>query len=188
MAVATRPNVPGAGWAVKHGVIGGAIAGIVFALAEMVGSVLMGMPFLMPFQLFASIPLGIPPMDIALGTAIPVGTVAHMLLSIIYGVVFALAVQNIALLRTSGPATIIAATLFGIALWFVNINVLAVPLGRPWFTMGPPIPRAPDLVTASTTSMVVAHHSSVPSASGAAVGMRRTIVSSAVIEEPPGGS
>ena len=140
MAVATRPKVPGAGWAVKHGVIGGTIAGIVFALAEMVGSVLMGMPSLMPFQVFASIPLGIPPMDIALGTAIPVGTVAHMLLSIIYGVVFALAVQNIALLRTSGPATIIAATLFGIALWFVNINVLAVPLGRPWFAMGPPIP------------------------------------------------
>jgi len=140
MEVATRPDVSGAGWAVRHGLIGGAIAGIVFALAEMVGSALMGMPFLMPFQVFASIPIGIPPMDIPLGTAIPVGAVAHMLLSIIYGVAFALAVQNIALLRTSGPATIIAATLFGIALWFVNIVVLPVPLGRPWFAMGPPIP------------------------------------------------
>ncbi len=140
MAVATGPEVARAGWAVRQGLIGGAIAGIVFALAGMVGSVLMGMPILMPFQSYASLALGIPPMDIQLGTAIPVGTVAHMLLSIIYGVVFALAVQNIAPLRTSRAAIIIAATLFGIALWFVNINVLAVPLGRPWFTMGPPIP------------------------------------------------
>jgi hypothetical protein len=140
MAVATRPQASGTDWAVKQGLIGGAIAGIVFAFVEMLGSVLMGMPFLMPFQVFASIPLGIPPMDIPLGTAIPIGTVAHMLLSIIYGVAFALAVQNIALLRTSGPATIVAATLFGIALWFVNIHVLAVPLGRPWFAMAPPIP------------------------------------------------
>ena len=60
--------------------------------------------------------------------------------SLIYGVMFAAAVQNIALLRTSGLATIVAATLFGIAIWFVNIIVLAVPLGRPWFAMGPPLP------------------------------------------------
>ena len=140
MAVATQPEVPGAGWAIRHGLIGGAIAGIVFALSEMVGSVLLGMPFLTPFQVFASLPLGIPPMDIPLETALPVGTVAHMLLSVIYGVMFAAAVQNIALLRTSGLATIVAATLFGIAIWFVNIIVLAVPLGRPWFAMGPPIP------------------------------------------------
>ena len=140
MEVATRPDVSGAGWAVRHGLIGGAIAGIVFALSEMVGSVLLGMPFLTPFQVFASLPLGIPPMDIPLETALPVGTVAHMLLSVIYGVMFAAAVQNIALLRTSGLATIVAATLFGIAIWFVNIMVLAVPLGRPWFAMGPPLP------------------------------------------------
>ena len=43
----------------KQGLIGGSIAGIVFAFVEMLGSVLMGMPFLMPFQVFASIPLGI---------------------------------------------------------------------------------------------------------------------------------
>lgn len=113
MAVATRPQASGTDWAVKQGLIGGSIAAIVFAFVEMLGSVLMGMPFLMPFQVFSSIPLGIPPMDIPLGTAIPIGTVAHMLLSIIYGVAFALAVQNIELLRTSGPATIVAATLFG---------------------------------------------------------------------------
>ncbi|MDQ3553130.1 MAG: hypothetical protein M3395_01790 [Chloroflexota bacterium] len=141
MAVATGPEVARAGWAVRQGLIGGAIAGIVFALAGMVGSVLMGMPILMPFQSYASLALGIPPMDIQLGTAIPVGTVAHMLLSIIYGVMFALAVQNIQLLRTSRPVTIVAAIVFGITLWFVNFNVLAVPLGRPWFAMAPPIPQ-----------------------------------------------
>jgi hypothetical protein len=141
MAVAPQPEVSGAGWAIRHGLIGGAIAGIIFALAEMVGSVLMGMPFLAPFQAFASLALGIPPMDIQMGTAIPVGTIAHMLLSMIYGVAFAFAVQNIALLRTSLPATIIAATLFGIALWFVNFNILAVPIGRPWFAEAPAIPQ-----------------------------------------------
>ncbi|MDQ3690207.1 MAG: hypothetical protein M3406_09275 [Chloroflexota bacterium] len=141
MAIATQPEMSGAGWAIRHGLIGGAIAGIIFALAEMFGSVLMGMPFLAPFQAFASLALGIPPPDIPLGTAIPVGTVAHMLLSVIYGVAFAFAVQNLALLRTSPPATIIAATLFGIALWFVNFNILAVPIGRPWFAEAPAIPQ-----------------------------------------------
>jgi len=141
MAVATRPEVSGAAWALRHGVIGGAIAGIVFALAEMVGSVLMGMPFLGPFQPFASLALGVPPPEIPLATAIPVGTVAHMLLSIVYGVGFAFAVQNVALLRTSASATVIAAIVFGIVIWYVNFNILAVPLGRPWFAMAPAIPQ-----------------------------------------------
>jgi len=32
MAVATQTEVSGAGWAIRHGLNGGAIAGIVFAL------------------------------------------------------------------------------------------------------------------------------------------------------------
>ena len=39
MAVATRPQASGTDWAVKQGLIGGSIAGIVFAFVEMLGSV-----------------------------------------------------------------------------------------------------------------------------------------------------
>ena len=42
MAVATRPQASGTDWAVKQGLIGGSIAGIVFAFVEMLGPVLMG--------------------------------------------------------------------------------------------------------------------------------------------------
>ncbi len=33
-------------------------------------------------------------------------------------------------------------TLFGMALWFVNFNILAVPIGRPWFAEAPAIPQS----------------------------------------------
>lgn len=59
MTAATTASSGSGGWAVRHGLIGGAIAGVIFALAEMVGSALMGMPFLAPLQAFASLPLGI---------------------------------------------------------------------------------------------------------------------------------
>lgn len=141
MTAATTASSGSGGWAVRHGLIGGAIAGVIFALAEMVGSAVMGMPFLAPLQAFASLPLGIPPMEIPMDTAIPVGLISHTALSLIYGVAFALVVQNVGMLRSSASATVVAATLFGIVLWVVNFYVLAPLIGRPWFTMAPAIPQ-----------------------------------------------
>ena len=128
-------------WAIKHGLIGGVIAGVVFLIAEMIGSVLLGGELLAPFQAFASIPLGQMPPEIAIGTAIPVGFVTHFVLSIIYGVIFALIVMVVPAMRASSNMLIAAATIFGTLLWIVNFFVLPSVIGRPWFATAPMIPQ-----------------------------------------------
>ena len=73
-------------WAVKQGVIGGLIGGVIFAIAEMIGgNVIDGSPFFMPLKAFASIPIGKEPPKIAWATAVPIGVITHLALSIIYG-------------------------------------------------------------------------------------------------------
>ncbi len=127
-------------WAIKQGIIGGFIASITFAMAEMLGAALLGggSPF-MPLKMMASIPLGTPPPEIALGTAILVGTIFHLIFSAVVGVIFALIVVNVAALRTSPMALIVAATVYGAILWPLNFYLLAPLIGRPWFTETPPV-------------------------------------------------
>jgi len=125
-------------WAIKHGVIGGIVAGVVFAIAEMVGgSVIDGGPLFMPLKAFASIPIGKEPPMIAWATAVPVGVISHMVLSIIYGVVFAMIVAYLPMLRVSPVLIVVAASLYGFLLWLINFFVLAGAIGRPWFKMAP---------------------------------------------------
>jgi hypothetical protein len=128
-------------WAIKHGIVGGVIAGVVFLVAEMVGSVLLGGELLAPFQAFASIPLGQMPPEIAIGTAIPIGFITHFVLSIIYGVIFALVVMAVPALRASSTMLIVAATIFGTLLWILNFFILPNVIGRPWFAMAPLVPQ-----------------------------------------------
>ncbi|MDQ6908966.1 MAG: hypothetical protein M3176_19270 [Chloroflexota bacterium] len=125
-------------WAVKQGIIGGIVAGIIFAIAEMIGgSVIDGNPFFMPLKAFASLPLGKKPPTIAWATAIPVGVISHLVLAIIYGVIFALIVAYLPMLRDSPVMIVIAASLYGFLLWLINFFVLAGAIGRPWFKMLP---------------------------------------------------
>ncbi len=129
------------GWVVRHGIIGGIVAGLVFAVAEMIGSVLMGDQLLAPLSAFASVPIGQPPPEIDMSTALVVGPLWHLLLSVIYAVVFAVAVQMVPALRSSTAAIVVAATVWGTVLWAVNFYVVAPAIGRPWFTMAPVIPQ-----------------------------------------------
>jgi hypothetical protein len=80
------------GWWLKHGAIGGLIAGIVFAMFEMiVAALMMGMDaFWMPMRMIGAIVLGQAALDpsYSLATAGLVGIVVHMMLSVIYGVIF----------------------------------------------------------------------------------------------------
>ncbi len=128
------------GWAIKHGIIGGIIAGIIFAMAEMIGAALLGGGnAFMPLKMMASIPLGTQPPEIPLGTAIAVGTIFHLLFSAVLGVLFALLVANVAALRASPTAIVIAASVYGAILWPLNFYILAPLIGRPWFTQTPPV-------------------------------------------------
>jgi hypothetical protein len=65
-----------------------------------------GNPFL-PLHMIAGIPLRRPPMAIDLGTALPVGMVAHMLYSMTAGVIVAFLLASVPWLRSSGAATIV---------------------------------------------------------------------------------
>ncbi len=129
------------GWAVKQGAIGGIIAGIVFAIAEMMGARFIGgNPFLQPLAAIASVPIGQPPPQIMQGystiTFVLIGLVTHMVFSAIFGIIFALAVAKVPALR-SPVALIVAASIWGFILWVVNFYVLGPALGRPWFAQTP---------------------------------------------------
>ena len=124
-----------------HGAIGGIVAGIVFLIAEMIGSVLLGGELLAPFMAFASIPLGQMPPTIEVGTALPVGFVTHFVLSILYGVIAVAIVRLVPALRSSAMILIVAATVFGTLLWIINFFILPDVIGRPWFKELPMIPQ-----------------------------------------------
>ncbi len=125
-------------WAIKHGIIGGIIGGIVFAMAEMIGGkIVSGSPLVMPLKVIASIPIGDMPPKIATSTAIPVGLITHMVMSMIFGVIFALIVAYVPILRVSPIVTVVVASIYGLLLWLINFYVLAPAISRPWFKTAP---------------------------------------------------
>ncbi len=115
-----------------QGAIGGVVAGAMMAVAEMVWSAAAGMGFWMPLQMMASVPIGKMPPEIGLGTAIPLGMMTHMVMSMMFGIVFAIVVYAVPALRSR--ATLLAsATVYGFMLWAMNFFIVAPILGRPWF-------------------------------------------------------
>jgi hypothetical protein len=132
----------GAGGWVLAGVIMGIIAGIIFAMFEMIVAAIMGQGFWTPMMMIGAIGLGkgaLPPQpSIGLATVAPVGLVIHMVLSMMFGVVFGAVASAIGALRRSRWALIGAATVFGFALWIVNFYIIA-PIAFPWFAMANPV-------------------------------------------------
>lgn len=130
-------NVAGPGWAVKHGLVGGVVAGVVFAMFEMLVALLLSGDLFAPLRSIAGIPLGGPPSQIALGTAMPVGLATHMVLSMFYGVIAAFVVSAVTWFLSSGARTVVFATVYGLLLWVVNFFVVAPLIGAAWFMSEP---------------------------------------------------
>lgn len=125
----------GSGWWWKHAAIAGVIAGIVFAMFEMIMAALLKGAFFGPLRMISAIVLGpaaITP-DYPAVTAIVVGIVVHMVLSIIFGIVFAAIVSFVPQLARSTTVLLVTASIFGLALWLVNFYVLAPVFGWNWF-------------------------------------------------------
>lgn len=117
----------------REGITAGIIAGMVFAMMEIVGAAMMGNPPLMPVRMFASVVLGQEAMQDSLGTALIVGTVAHLALSAVFGVVYGLlAARASEATRTSFGRQAGLGILFGLAVWLVNFQIVARVL-YPWF-------------------------------------------------------
>ena len=120
----------------KEGLGFGIAAGVIFAAMEVVGATLMGDPPLMPFRMFASVLLGHPE-TIPMGTALIVGSLAHLALSAVFGLVYGAVNGRLSdETQTSWGRQAVGGLVYGTLLWFVNFQVIARAV-YPWFLMSP---------------------------------------------------
>jgi hypothetical protein len=119
---------------IKEGLGFGVVAGMVFGLIEVVGTGMMGDSPLMPIRMFASVVLGEGAMTSPnIGSVAIVGVVAHVVLSAIFGLMYGVFAANTSLrTQTDWSRQAFLGLMFGVALWFVNFQVIARFL-YPWF-------------------------------------------------------
>lgn len=121
---------------VANGIVGGAAAGLILALAETILAALAGLPATIPLRMIGSVALGpaalSPTFPIFL--AIPAFIAVHFALAAAFGIGFLLALSA-ARLSHLKPALLLAGGLaYGMVIWLVNFLVLA-PLAWAQFTI-----------------------------------------------------
>ncbi len=120
--------------------IAGAVAGVAFAMFEMVMAAITDGPeaFFMPLRMIGAIGLGERALDptTSLITAAAAGIVIHMVLSMMYGVGVALLLRSVASIGRTTTSVVAVSSAAGLLLWIVNFQVLAPALGWPWFPDG----------------------------------------------------
>lgn len=123
---------------IKEGIGFGLIAGMIFGVMEVVGAAMMGNPPLMPVRMFASTVLGEQAlMQTSAAIAIPVGLIAHFLLSAIFGAIYGVVNARLSTAtETSYARQAGIGLLFGVGLWLVNFQIIARVL-YPWFLTTP---------------------------------------------------
>jgi hypothetical protein len=134
-APVTRSEVQ---WALGQGVIGGIVAGIVFAMFEMIASAMMmgWEAFFMPLRMIGAMVLGEQALEptYSLWAAGAAGVMVHMVLAVIYGAVFTLILGGL----RSMLLEIVLGGLYGFALWVINFYLVA-PALFPWFLEANPV-------------------------------------------------
>lgn len=140
--IATRRHTD-TGWWLKQGAIGGVIAGVAFAMFEMLATALLNgaAAFFMPLRMIGAIALGPGALQpgYSLLTAGLVGMVIHMMLALVFGIVFALLVAYVPALASSPMALLAAASAYGLLLWLVNFYLIAPAMGWVWFGESNPV-------------------------------------------------
>lgn len=131
----TQAELP---WAIRHGVVGGIVAGLVFAAFEMiVSAAMMGMPaFFMPLRMIGAILLGPQALEpsYSLWAAGLAGVIVHLILAVIYGTIFAVIAGGV---RLAGWEVALGGA-YGFVLWLLNFYIIA-PRAFPWFLQSSPI-------------------------------------------------
>jgi len=125
---------------IQFGILAGVIAGIVFAMFEMIMAVVLDGPdaFFMPLRMIGGIGLGKDALEpgtslLAAGGA---GLVIHMVLSMMYGVVAAAVLSLVPRVSVSRSAVLVSTSVAGFAFWIVNFYGLAPAFGWTWFPNG----------------------------------------------------
>ena len=133
----TRTGTARASIWLRAGLIGGVIAGIAFAMFEMVMAAVLNGPdaFFMPLRMIGAIALGMSALDpsSSLLTAGAAGLLVHMALSMMYGVAVAAVIASVPGLNRSTAAVIATAAIAGFGLWIANFFILAGAFGWSWF-------------------------------------------------------
>lgn len=117
-----------------HGIVGGIIAGVVFASAHSImGHVLMGDAY-GPIRRMGALALGPEAIDpeYPLAQAAIAGGLIYLVLSALYGVVFLYLVAAAGQLDAPVRSLLLYGLLFGVALWIINFLIIA-PVAFPWF-------------------------------------------------------
>lgn len=122
---------------IRHGVIGGVLAGIVFAMFEMLMAVVqMGTEALfMPLRMIGGIALGQQALDPATSLLVAggAGLVMHMMMSALFGLTIAAVAAVVPQLRERTVPLVLWASLAGFGLWIINFYVIAPLAGWSWF-------------------------------------------------------
>lgn len=122
---------------VAQGVVGGVLAGILFAMFEMIMAAVLngGDAFFGPLRMIGGIVLGQSALspDTSLVVAGGVGVVVHMMLSALFGASVAAVAAYIPQLRSGTGPLVLWAGIAGFGLWIVNFYVIAPLAGWNWF-------------------------------------------------------
>jgi hypothetical protein len=123
-------------WWAQHGLIAGALAGIAFALFEMVVAAWTHGPaaFFTPLRMIGATVLGRGALDpsYSLLVASLAGAIVHLLFSALFGLVFALIAWRFPRLAEVPGSLLLSATVYGLVLWGVNFYVIAPWAGWEW--------------------------------------------------------
>ncbi len=122
---------------IRAGLVGGIVAGIAFAMFEMIVAVVLNgsEAFFMPLRMIGAIAVGKSALDPAtsLVTAGGAGLVVHMALSMMYGVAVAALLALVPALSRTRTSTVAVASAAGLGLWILNFFILAGIFGWTWF-------------------------------------------------------
>ncbi len=123
-----------AGTVLREGLMGGLVAGAIFALAQMLLATASGASVWTPWAWFASILLGRGILDAPFGlSTFVVGFVVHFVLSALFGLIWGATAKSVSRgIRDSWGAHAIAAMIYGLVVWLVNFQVIARVV-YPWF-------------------------------------------------------
>ena len=126
----------------KEGLGFGLIAGAVFAVAQVVTTMIAGDSAILAFRRLASILIGSDALAVTPAAAVGIGIIGHLYLSAAYGLFYGF--YNSALTmptrRSLGRQAVIG-PLFGVMLWLVNFQVFA-RARYPWLLELPQLPLA----------------------------------------------
>lgn len=118
----------------REGILGGLVAGVIFAVVQMIVAGAAGMGAMAPWRMFASIVAGRGALvgEMTFGLFL-LGFIVHFVLSALFGMIWGAIARGLPYeVRTSWGQHAAGAMAFGFVLWLVNFQVIA-RVAYPWF-------------------------------------------------------